>query len=180
MSYPGPAHFEFIDRRKYIDVSAHKRSFLSSKKSQTRWPDTAGHLQTFCFFHRKKISQNSDLTSIQNLKSKTNHPQKISEQPWHVMTCDDMWWQDEGEPPDLLELLLKHAEKVAPSCREPRLLSLDLRPTVPVSQRGLLPCHSVPFLNALVQTLLASSLMPLLAQVWWICVFFGRSLCPTF
>ena len=62
--YPGPAHFEFIDRRKYIDVSAHKRSFLSSKKSQTRWPDTAGHLQTFCFFHRKKISQNSDLTSI--------------------------------------------------------------------------------------------------------------------
>ena len=75
------------------------------------------------------------------------------------------WLQDEGEPPDLLELLLKQAEKAAPS-REPRLLSLDLRPTVQIAQRGLLPCHSVPFLNALMQTLLASSLMPLLAQVF--------------
>lgn len=75
MSYPGPAHFEFIDRRKYIDVSAHKRSFLSSQKSQTRWPDTAGHRRTpsnLLFFSIEKI-----------------FPKTLIWHLWHVMTCDD-------------------------------------------------------------------------------------------
>ena len=72
----------------------------------------------------------------------------------------------EEDEPDLLELLLNHAERApSRSLRDPRLLSLDLRSDLPISLRGLLPCHSVPFLNAFVQTLLASSLMPLLSQV---------------
>ncbi|CAK9061601.1 Ubiquitin carboxyl-terminal hydrolase 24 (Deubiquitinating enzyme 24) (AtUBP24) (Ubiquitin thioesterase 24) (Ubiquitin-specific-processing protease 24), partial [Durusdinium trenchii] len=72
---------------------------------------------------------------------------------------------DDGEP-DLLELLLKHAERAPSRSVEPRLFSLDLRSDFPISSlRGLLPCHSVPFLNALVQTLLASSLKALLSQV---------------
>ena len=87
---------------------------------------------------------------------------------------EDSEWSSEdisdgdGEAPDLLELLLKHAERVAPrrGGREPRLLCLDLSSELlPVRLRGLLPCHSIPFLNAWVQALLACSpLVHLLAQ----------------
>ncbi|CAE7457626.1 engB [Symbiodinium sp. CCMP2456] len=92
---------------------------------------------------------------------------------------EDSEWSSEdpsdGEgdraPPDLLELLLKHAERVAPrrGGREPRSLCLDLSSELlPVRLRGLLPCYAIPFLNAWVQALLACSpLCHLLAQVSW-------------
>ena len=116
---------------------------------------------------------------------------------------EDSEWSSEdlsdgdGEAPDLLELLLKHAERVAPrrGGREPRSLCLDLssvtgpmlelfllffkclsaelflellKELLPVRLRGLLPCHAIPFLNAWVQALLACSpLCHLLAQVSW-------------
>eukprot|EP00439_Symbiodinium_sp_Y106_P025294 s5746_g3.t1 len=90
---------------------------------------------------------------------------------------EDSEWSSEdlsdgdGEAPDLLELLLKHAERVAPrrGGREPRSLCLDLSSELlPVRLRGLLPCHAIPFLNAWVQALLACSpLCHLLAQVSW-------------
>lgn len=89
--------------------------------------------------------------------------QKTDLKPWHpTRGCPSS--QDESSG-DLLEWLLRRAERVAPSRREPRQLALDLQPLDAAVPRPLLPCHSVPFLNALVQTLLASSLMPLLAQV---------------